>query len=58
MQIFFREIAFLTVLNFFLLLVQNWIFVKKFFREIDLFDITTFLAWTFLLFLALCASIE
>ena len=55
------EIAFLAVLNFFL--VPKMIFghfwkckkcmlVKKIIREIDLFDFTSFFAWTFLNFLA------
>ena len=51
--IFFREIAFLAVLNFFLVKklifgqfwnCKKWNLVKKFFREIDLFDFTSFLA--------------
>ena len=29
---------------------KKWIFVKIFFHEIDLFDFTSFLAWTFLIF--------
>ena len=56
---FSSEIAFLAVLNFFLVQklifghfrnCTKWIFVKFFFREIDLFDFTSFFAWTFLIF--------
>ena len=51
--IFFREIAFLAVLNFFPLKkiilghfwnCKKWNLVKKIFDEIDLFDFTSFLA--------------
>ena len=58
---FFREIAFLAVLNFFLVQklifghfwnCKKWNLVKKNIREIDLFDFMSFLAWTFLNFLA------
>ena len=31
--------------------------IQKFFREIDLFDFTSFLPWTFLIFLAHCGYI-
>ena len=31
--------------------------IKKFFREIDLFDFTSFLVWTFFNFLAHCDKI-
>ena len=50
---FFREIAFLEVLNF--SQFKNWFLVKIKFREIDLFDFTSFLAWNFLNFPAHCA---
>ena len=62
-SIFFREIAFLAVLNFFpvqklifwpFLKKQKMEFGQKIFREIDLFDFTSFLAWTFLNLLAYC----
>ena len=63
-KIFFREIAFLSVLNFFQVqkLIfgyfvnrKKWILVKKIIREIDS---TSFLAWTFLNFLAHCVWVE
>ena len=51
-KIFFREIAFLAVINFFLVKeIDFWLFLKlqknefqskKFFREINLFDFTSF----------------
>ena len=61
-----REIAFLAVLNFFPVqkLIfgrfyngKKWILIKKI-REIDLFDSTSFLAWTFFNFLAHCGLSE
>ena len=57
LKIFFREIAFLAVLNFFpsskidfwpFLKLQKMEFGQKKIPEIDLFDFTNFLAWTFL----------
>ena len=60
---FFREIAFLVVLNFFPVqklifshfeIAKNGIWPNKKFREIDLFDFTSFLVWTFLNFLSHC----
>ena len=63
-SIFFHEIAFLAVFP-----VQKLIFghflnckimefgqKKIFFCKIDLFDFTSFVAWTFLNFLALCET--
>ena len=55
-KFFFREIAFLTVLNFFPVQKmifghfwnsKKWNLVKKFFREIDLFDFTNFFGLDF-----------
>ena len=37
-------------------IVKNWIWPKKKISEIDLFDFTSFLAWTFSYFLAYCAT--
>ena len=61
------EIAFWAVLNFnsrfkywflaILEIVKNGIW-PKFFRELDLFDVTSFLARTFLNFLAHCALVR
>ena len=54
-----RKIAFLAVLNFFPVqklnlaifeIAKNGNWSKKFFCEIDLFDFTSFLAWTFFIF--------
>ena len=54
--IFFREIVFLAVLNFFPVqklifghfwICKKWNFVKKYFHEIDLFDFTTFVGLDF-----------
>ena len=62
-QFFSREIAFLADLNFFPVqklifghfwICKKWNLVKKIIREIDWFDFTSFLAWTFLNFLAHC----
>ena len=36
-------------------IAKKWTLVKKFFRDIDLFDFTFFLAWTFLDVMAHCA---
>ena len=47
-QFFFREIAFLAVLNFFpVKLKKKMILVKNIFREIDLFDFTSFFGLDF-----------
>ena len=55
-SIFFREIAFLAVLTIFpvqklifghFLNCKKWNLVKKIFREIDLFDFTSFFDWIF-----------
>ena len=57
---FFREIAFLAVLNFknlFLAIFEiakNGIWSKKFFVKLILFDFTSFFGWTFFNFLAYC----
>ena len=60
---FLCEIAFLAVLNFFPVQklifghfwnCKKWNSAKKKNHEIDLFDFTCFLAWTFLNFLAHC----
>ena len=57
---FFREIAFWQFSQFkngFLAIFEmakNGIWSKKIIHEIDLFDFTSFLAWTFLNFLAHC----
>ena len=45
-KILFREITFLAIFE----IAKNGFWSKKFFREIDLFDFTSFLAWTFLNF--------
>ena len=53
---FFLEIAFLAVLNFFPVqklifeIAKKWNLVKKFFREIDLFDFTSFFGLDFFKF--------
>ena len=51
-SIFFREIAFMAVFPVQKLIFghflncKKWNLVKKKFREVDLFDFTSFLAWT------------
>ena len=61
-QFFFREIAFLAVfpsskIDFWPFLKwQKMEFGQNIFHEIDLFDFTSFFAWTFLNFLARCAA--
>ena len=60
----FHEIAFLAVLYFFPVQIIDFLAIyeiefgqKKIIREIELFDVTSFLAWTFLNYVAHCVGV-